>query len=108
MANSFKNHFLKEVGTTPLTVYTAGSGVQTTVIGMSISNVISQNITVDVYLNSAGVDYYIVKNAIIEPGSALVPVGGDQKLVVEQNDFIRVVSDTEDSADVIMSILEIS
>jgi hypothetical protein len=108
MANSFKNHFLKEVGTTPETVYTAGSGVQTTVIGMSISNVTSGNINVDVYLNSAGTDYYIVKDATIEPGSALVPVGGDQKLVVEQNDFIRVVSDTVDSADVILSILEIS
>jgi hypothetical protein len=36
----------------------------------------------------------------------LVPVGGDQKVVLETTDIIKVTSDTASSADVIVSVLE--
>jgi hypothetical protein len=108
MANSFKNNFSKSIGTSPTTVYLAGSGVQATVIGMTVSNVTAGNVLADVIINSSGTDYYIVKNSTIEPGSALVPVGGDQKLVLEAGDFLRVKSDTDTSLDVVVSVLEIT
>jgi len=65
-------------------------------------------ITVDVYATIGGTDYYIVKNAVIPVGGSLVPVGGDQKLVLEATDVLKVVSDTASSADVIASVLEIT
>lgn len=108
MANTFKNSFQQNVGQTATTIYTAGSGVQATVIGLTVSNVTGSDVRASVYVNSAGTDYFIVKNAIIEPGSALVPVGGDQKLVLEASDFLRVQSDTSSSLDVILSVLEIT
>ena len=108
MANTFKNNFQQNIGQTVQTVYTAGSGIQATVIGMSVANVTGSDVRANVIINSAGTDYYLVKNAIIEPGSALIPIGGDQKLVLEASDFLRVQSDTATSLDVIVSVLEIS
>lgn len=108
MANSFKNNFSKSIGTSTTTVYLAGSGVQATVIGMTVSNITASNVLADVIINSGGTDYYIVKEATIEPGSALVPVGGDQKLVLEDGDFLRVKSSASSSLDVVVSVLEIT
>ena len=108
MANTFKNSFQQAVGQTATTIYTAGSGVQATVIGMTVANVTSNDVRANVFVNSSGTDYYLVKNAIIEPGSALVPIGGDQKLVLEASDYLRVQSDTSSSLDVVLSVLEIS
>ena len=50
----------------------------------------------------------MVKNATIAPGGALVPVGGDQKLVLEAGDRLRIQMGTATSGDVILSVLEIS
>jgi len=108
MANTFKNSFQQNIGTSALTVYTAGNGVQATVIGMTVSNVTASDVKADVLVNSSGTDYFLVKGATIEPGSALVPIGGDQKLVLEASDYLKVKSDTSSSLDVILSVLEIT
>ena len=107
MANTFKNSFSRNVGQTPDTIYTA-TGVQATVIGMSVANVTQADVKANVFVTSSGTDYFLVKSALIEPGSALVPIGGDQKLVLESGDLIKVQSDTSSSLDVILSVLEIS
>lgn len=108
MANNFKNNFQTGIGLTATTVYTSGAGTQATVIGMTVSNTSPSDIRANVIVNSSGTDYFLVKSALIEPGSALVPVGGDQKLVLEASDFLRVQSDTASSIDVIVSVLEIT
>jgi hypothetical protein len=108
MPNVFKNFHSKNVGTSAATVYTGPSSTQTTAIGMTIANVTSSNITVDVYVTVSSVDYYIVKGASVPVGGALVPIGGDQKLVIETGDAVKVVSSAASSADVNLSILEIS
>jgi hypothetical protein len=51
---------------------------------------------------------FLVKNASVPAGGALVPVGGDQKVVVEASDVIQVQSSAATSLDVIVSVLEIS
>jgi len=108
MANSFKNSFVNAVGATKTGVYTAGAGIQATVIGMSVSNLITTPISANIIVTSSGTDYYIVKNATISPGGALVPIGGDQKLVIEAGDTLSVNTSVASSADVIVSVLEIS
>jgi hypothetical protein len=50
----------------------------------------------------------MVQNAVISNGGALVPIGGDQKLVMEAGDFMQVQTSVTNSADVIVSVLEIS
>jgi len=44
----------------------------------------------------------------VMPGSSTVLVGGEQKLVLEANDFLSVTSSLANSADVIVSVLEIT
>lgn len=108
MANTFKNYFSKNVGTSAATIYTAPSATATTVIGSTIANTTSSNITVDVYITSGGVDYYLVKGATVPVGGALVPIGGDQKVVLEAADVLKVVSSAASSCDATISVLEIS
>jgi hypothetical protein len=106
MANTFKNYASKNVGTSAATVVTAATS--TTVIGLSVSCLVATAITTDVYVTTGGTDYYIVKGATVLPGGALVVVGGDQKLVLETGDALKVVTNTASSADVFCSVLEIS
>ena len=108
MANTFKNNFSKDVGTSAATVYTTPSATQTTIIGMSLANTTTNNITADVYITSDGVDYYIIKNGLVPVGGALIPIGGDQKVVLEPTDALKVVSSADTSLDVVCSILEIA
>jgi len=101
MANAFKSYQSTSI-TTEATVLTGLASTETTVIGLSIANTSSSTAEVDVKLNTA----YIVKAAPIPVGGSLVVVGGDQKLVVEATDTIKVTSDV--TVDVITSTLEIS
>jgi len=108
MANTFKNQLQAAVGTSPTTVYTAGSGVSTTVIGMTIANILNTAITANVIVTSGGSDYYMVKMAAIDPGNSLITIGGEQKLVLEANDVLKVSTSNASAADVIVSLLEIT
>ena len=108
MANNFKNFGQAAIGTTPTTIYTAGGGVQATVIGFTVSNVLESTITANVVVNIGSSNYYMVRKAPIDPGNSLVPIGGDQKLVLEAGDYISVFTSDAGAADVIMSVLEIS
>lgn len=109
MANAFKNAQSIGVGTSEVSVYTAPSSTTTTVVGLSCANTTSTSpIKVSIRLNdsSESTHAYVVKNAEIFEGGALVAVGGDQKLVLETGDIIKVVSDTGNSVDVIISLME--
>jgi hypothetical protein len=110
MANNFKNYFAGSVGTSSVDVYTVPGSTSATVIGMSISNIITTPISANVivYNSAAANTLFMVKNATIAPGGALVPIGGDQKLVLEAGDKLQVQTGTATSADVILSVLEIS
>jgi len=110
MANAFKNKIQRQIGTSLTAVgsYTVGGSTETTIIGLTIANTTTSVIEVDATLNDGSLDYYIVKNAPVPAGGSLVAVGGDQKVVMMPGDSIKVKSDTATSADVIMSILEIT
>ena len=109
MANTFKNAAAAATGTSEVTVYTTPSSTTTTVIGLTCANVTSTSpilVSIRVYDSSGTAYYYVVKNAEVYTGGGLVAVGGDQKLVLETGDLIRVVSDTASSVDTIVSVME--
>jgi hypothetical protein len=110
MANVFKNSVTGSIGTTNTKVYETPSSTVSTVIGMSVSNVVTNNISVNVTITDASATQtrHLVRNGLIVEGSSMVVVGGEQKVVLESGDFISVVSSVASSADVIVSILEIS
>jgi len=108
MANTFKNSVTASVGTSATDVYTAPALTTTTVIGAAVSNRTASAISVDATVTdtSGSVTAYLVKEAPVASGSALVLIGGDQKVVLETGDKITVTSDTALSADVVISVLE--
>ena len=108
MANLFKSFPSKNVGTSPATVYTCPSATQTTLIGLSVANTSASPITTDAYVTRSAVDYYLVKTATVAVGGSLVIVGGDQKVVLEPTDVLKVVTSAATSADCFASLLEIT
>jgi hypothetical protein len=110
MANNFKSSGTSAIGTTKTTAYTAPASTTTTVIGLSVSNILTTetSVKVDVILSKGASEFYIVRGAPVLPGGALVAVGGDQKLVLETGNSIKIVSSNAASVDVIVSVLEVS
>ena len=112
MANTFKVKTFGGGSTaadTAMTVYTCPASTQTTIIGLTVANITTSQILVTVNLeNNDGDNVAIIKNAPIPVGGAFVPIGGDQKVVMEASDVIKVTSDTANSADSTLSILEIT
>ena len=91
MANTFKNSISGSIGITETTVYTA-TGVTATVIGVSVANRIQQTINIDVkmYDSSTSKNIVLCSGSLIPPGSNIVLVGGEQKVVLEASDYLTL------------------
>jgi hypothetical protein len=75
---------------------------------MTLSNKSAGIVTANVYITRSGTDYSLISNAPILTGSTLVPVGGDQKVVLQAADVLKVTTSANGSVDVIASLLEIA
>ena len=105
---TFTSYVNKNVGTAAATVVTAAAGAQTNIIGMCVANTTNTAVTVSVYLTRSAVDYFIVRDATVPQGGALVPVGGDQKMVLNASVSLRVIASTATCIDVITSALVVT
>ena len=110
MANTFKRKLSRSIGTSLTAVggYTVGGSTSTTVIGLTVSNVTASQVLITAVLNDGSNDTHLIKDAPVPSGGSIVIIGGDQKVVMETSDSIKVQSDTSASVDVVMSILEIT
>ena len=110
MANTFTRKTSQNVGATPDIIgnYTVPSSTTTIVIGLTCTNTTGSAITANVFLANATANTYIVANAPISSGASLIPVGGDQKIVMITGDKIYVQSSAATSIDAILSIMEIT
>jgi hypothetical protein len=110
MANVFKNSVTGSIGTSGVIVYQAPAATTTTVIGLNIANAASNNISVSTMVRDSigNKTAYLVKDAIVVAGSTTVLFGGEQKLVLKSGDFLSVTSSLANSADVIVSVLELT
>ena len=109
MANAFKLVTDTGVGTSAATIHPGASSTETTIIGLTVANIVTSQIEVDVQIeNNDGDNIYLIKAAPVPVGSSLVVVGGEQKVVLNASDVLKVTSNTSSSADVALSILEIT
>ena len=104
MAQNFRRYTSNAVGTGAATIFTADS--YDTIVGISVSNVTTSAINVSVYINDGSNDIHLVKDAPITAGGALQVVDGGAKFVVQNNDALKVISDTASSADVWVSAVD--
>ena len=110
MANTFKLKTKANVGVTTVGIYTAPAATTTVVIGITLSNVSGSGVNVGVAVSRTSDtkdDVSLLKNAPIPQGSSLEFMGGN-KVVLETNDQINVDSDTNNSVDAALTIMEIT
>jgi len=105
MANTFKSYLTANV-TSQTTVHTAPVATQTTIIGLSVANVSAGAANLSVILSRSGSNFHLIKDAPIPAADSRIVVGGDQKVVMQAGDILRVTSSA--AVDVIVSVLEVS
>lgn len=116
MANIFERSFKSIPNANQLyDCYTAPNSIgnKATVIGLTICNVNASGNAITVKAQACDYQdsdaaYHLAFNTPIAAGGTLVLVGGDQKLVLEYQDKIKVSCNTASSAEVIISVLEIT
>ena len=110
MANTFKLKTKANVGITTQNVYVVPSATTTVVIGITLANTSGSGVNVGVAVSRTSDtqdDINLLKNAPIPQGSSLEFMGGN-KIVLETNDQINVDSDTNNSVDAALTIMEIT
>ena len=111
MANNFKTFTAQNIDASgsKATLYTCPSSTETTIIGLNIANILTVSITVTVELLDGGSTItHVVKDAIVPVGSSLVVVGGDQKIVMNSTDVLKVYGSEANCCDAVLSVLEIT
>jgi hypothetical protein len=107
MANAFKTYTANTIGFEVTNIHTAAGGATETIIGLTLANVTSGAVEANiVHFSSAGVTTRLLANAPIAKGGALVPIGGEQKIVLETGCSIKASTNTANSVDIILSVLE--
>ena len=110
MANTFKLKTKANVGVTTVGIYTAPAATTTVVIGITLSNTSGSGVNVGVAVSRTSDtkdDVSLLKNAPIPQGSSLEFMGGN-KVVLEATDTVTVDSDTNNSVDASLTIMEIT
>ena len=109
MANTFKLKTATGGSTaanTPITVYTTPASTTTIVIGLTLSNLVTQSIAATVLIeNSDGDNVTFLKNVPLPQGSATEVMAGN-KIVLETGDVLKVQSNVANSLDTTLSIME--
>lgn len=109
MANTFKLKTLDGsaiAANTTSTVYTVPASTTTIVLGLTLSNISANTIYCTVGItNSDGDDVNFLKSIPIPTGSAVEVMSGN-KIVLEAADTITVASDTANSLDTTLSVME--
>ena len=108
MANTFKLKTKANVGITTQNVYVVPSATTTVVIGITLANTSGSGCIVGVGITRSSTDdVKLLKNAPIPQGSTLEFMQGN-KVVLETSDTITVNSDTNNSIDASVTIMEIT
>lgn len=109
MATSFKNTLYNSLGTTPTIVKTTVNPGNTTVIGLSLTNLTDTVVTVSVQIQDtiANTTAYFLKGVMVPPNQSLRAVTGGEKLILTPSTNVIITSSLASSLDLVMSYVEI-
>jgi hypothetical protein len=110
MANTFYRKLSRNVGTslTAIGGYTVAADTTAVIVGLTVCNTSGATVAVDITVNDGTNEHYVVKAAPISAGGALVPIGGEQKIILAEGDSVKIKSDSASSLDAVLSIMEIT
>lgn len=108
MATLFKNKVIKTVGTIPVDVYETDASTRATVIGMSLTNLTTSFVYVDVLIqdDTSNTGYYL-KDTLLPANTSLRVVNQGEKLIVAPSNKVQVRASIDDAVDVVLSFVEI-
>ena len=113
MANTFKlknNAVMPSSAGTPDTLYTVPSSTTTVVIGLTLANVHTSQVTTSVTVidsSNSNETSHVIKDAPIPVGSSLEIMAGN-KIILEASDIIKVDCSVADKVSATLSIMEIT
>ena len=107
MAQNFRRYKESAIGTAATDIPN-GSNFDSydTIVGISLANILTTTINVDVYIANGCTNYYLVKTAPIPSGGALQVLDGGAKVVVESGARLYIKSDTASSVDAWVSAVD--
>jgi|TARA_R100000455_G_scaffold18505_1_gene9097 hypothetical protein len=110
MANTFKSDAKSNVVTDAVSssntvLVTAGGSSTLVLLSILLSNKTASSADVDVYLETAGDDVYLLRNAPVPAGSSLEVISGS-KIIMESNDKLKVRAGTASAIDATVSYLD--
>lgn len=108
MATFFRTRVVKSIGTTPVDVVQTVSNNRFTIIGCNIANVIDDPVTIDIYvIDASSTAAYYVRGLVVPANTSIKMITNGEKLILAEQCGLRIVSDTADSLDVVVSYAEI-
>ena len=113
MANTFKlknNAVMPSSAGTADTLYTVPSSTTTLIIGLTLANVHTSQVTVSVTIvdsSNSNETSHVVKDAPVPVGSSIEIMSGN-KIILEASDIIKVDCSVADKISATMSIMEIA
>ncbi|RPG31979.1 MAG: hypothetical protein CBB72_011315 [Muricauda sp. TMED12] len=109
MANTFKLKTFNGSSTganTAMTVYTVPAATTTVVLGITLANISAGTVYATALVeNNDGDNINLLKDIPIPTGSSVEVMSGN-KLILETSDVLKIQSDTANSIDTALSIME--
>jgi DeoR/GlpR family transcriptional regulator of sugar metabolism len=108
MATYLRTRVVKNIGTTPADVIQTVANNRFTVIGCNLANVIDDPVTVDIYVvDASSTIAYYVRGIVIPENTSVKVITNGEKLILAEQCGLRIVSNTEDSIDAVVSYAEV-
>lgn len=108
MASFFRTKVAKNIGTTPVAVLSTTVANRFTIIGCNVANTTDEVVIIDVTVTDAtAVTGYYIKGLTIDPYTSAKLVTNGEKIILAESTTLTIVSDTDNSIDLIASYAEI-
>lgn len=111
MPTNFKNAIANDIGIEAEDVVSIPTGFRATIIGCNLTNVLEyDNVKVTVYVvdSASSIAGTYAQNIVIPPESTLKLVTNGEKIILDQETKLRIVSNKPSSIDAVVSYVEIS
>ena len=103
---TFDNATARNVGTSAVNVTGAvPAGKTFTITNLNVANVLTSDVTADVYINDGANDTHLIKDATVVIGGA-EDFAANSKIILTAGDSLYVKSDTASGLDVVVGYLE--
>ena len=108
MASYFRTKVAKDIGTVAVDILETVSNNRFTVIGCNLANTTTDPVSVDIkVIDALAVEAYYIKQLIIPAHTSAKVITNGEKLILSEQCGLRIISDTDNSVDAVISYAEI-